>query len=129
MLEMRFEEESDSIEFRVCDSSRLISHTLVPITRIFKSLKSIGLSSERFDVDLYSIRQRHMIIPKIISTYAKKFLQISEYDPEEISLLVKQGFSESRPVKKAMLHLINAEGRVGKKYKVNLSFHKRGMGD
>ena len=72
-----------------------------------------------------------MIIPKIISTYAKKFLQISEYDPEEISLLVKQGFSESRerPVKKAMLHLINAEGRVGKKYKVNLSFHKRGMGD
>jgi hypothetical protein len=45
----------------------------VPLPKIFKSIDSIGLSSEFFDDDLYAIKYRHKIITKLISFYAKKF--------------------------------------------------------
>lgn len=46
----------------------------VPLPRIFKSIENCGLSSELFDEDLYSIKYRYKVIPKIISSYAKKYL-------------------------------------------------------
>lgn len=75
---------------------------------------------------MYAIRHRHKIIPKIIATYAKRYLQVSDYDPEIMAQLAKYGAADKGDVKDD-LHLINVEGRLNKKFKMNLSFHKRGM--
>ena len=46
----------------------------VDIPRIFKNIAYHGMSVEMFDEELYSIRSRYKIIPKLIAKYASKFL-------------------------------------------------------
>lgn len=64
-----------------------------------------------------------------MATFVKKFLAISDFDPEIMAQMAKYGTAEKD---KELLdaderYLINVEGRLNKKFKMNLSFHKRGM--
>ncbi len=79
VLEISFIESDDSLSFKVLDfTSDLQTPTSiyisVPLPKIFKSIETIGLSSEFFDDDLYAVKYRYKIITKLISIYAKKFI-------------------------------------------------------
>ena len=95
MIHVAFLEDADTLDFSVCTrEGGDVNHCLVRIPKIFKQLESIGLSSDKFDQDLYAIRHRHKIIPKIIATYVKKYLQISDYDPEIMAQMAKYGTAD-----------------------------------
>lgn len=54
-------------------------------------IEKLGLSEKIFDEDLYSIKYRYKLIPKVISAYVKRYLQISDYDPESMAEKAKTG--------------------------------------
>jgi hypothetical protein len=69
----------------------------------------------------------------VISGYLKKFLIVTDYDPESLVEKAQKVMSQdnlTHSTSENMLrekNLINVEGRVHKKLKLNNNFHKRGL--
>ena len=84
-----YNEENDEIEFCSTEDpfARKRFTIQVPTDKVFKLLEEEGLTKDNYDEELYGISNRHQLLTRAISKYAKKFLQITEYDPsmQEVS--------------------------------------------
>lgn len=86
---MEFIEEHDCILFKLQDNENGATprdvKIAVSIPKIFQKLEYLGINSDEFDDELYSIKYRHLIITKILCAYIKRFLQVTDYDPESMA--------------------------------------------
>ena len=64
---MDFIEEHDCILFKMRDAESGTELAIsISVPKIFRKCEHLGISSEEFDDDLYSIKSRHLLITKIL---------------------------------------------------------------
>ena len=132
-----YDEDNDQVEFCVTEDpfARKRFTVKVPLDKIFKILEEEGLPKENIDDQLYAIRNRSELITRALSRYAKKYLQIIEYDPsmqEENSPTDKSGKRRSSNIqsskrksntqpKETLFTLVNNDGNQIRRPKMTLS--------
>jgi hypothetical protein len=69
----RFDEEDDSLVLKAQSEKQMLEIS-VPLPKIFRFIDSMGLNDKIFDEELYAIKYRHHIIPRVIANYIKRFI-------------------------------------------------------
>jgi hypothetical protein len=66
-------EEDDSLVIKARCEKQVLEIS-VPLPKIFRFIDSMGLQEKIFDEELYAIKYRHHIIPRVIASYIKRFI-------------------------------------------------------
>ena len=81
-LMIDFDQEDDRVSL-CCTSNALAAKRFtveIPFEKFVKYMEPEGISREKYVEELYGEVNRHIIITKAIRNYAKKCLQLNEYD-------------------------------------------------
>ncbi len=84
---IEFNEPNDCLDFTIPnkENPKTPYKISVPLPRIFKHIDHLGMFSEIFDEELYAIKNKHLLIEKLICSYVKKHLAVCILETDEFT--------------------------------------------